>query len=56
MPATGRQYARKLGIRNFSTRMLTNPETNIRLGTQYFKDLLDGVWRRALCAGRLQRR
>jgi len=41
MPATGRQYARKLGIRNFSTRMLTNPETNIRLGTQYFKDLLD---------------
>jgi soluble lytic murein transglycosylase len=40
IPATGRRYATKLGIRNFSTRMLSDPETNIRLGTEYFKDLL----------------
>jgi soluble lytic murein transglycosylase len=40
IPATGSRYARKVGIRNFSTRMLTNPETNIRLGTEYFKDLM----------------
>lgn len=41
VPAAGRQYARKLGIANFRTSMLTNPEVNVRLGTQYFKDLSD---------------
>ncbi len=41
MPATGRVYARKLGITPFSTRSLTKPETNVRIGTQYFKDLVD---------------
>ena len=41
IPSTGRAYAKKVGIRNFSTRMLTDPETNVRLGTQYFKDLLE---------------
>ena len=41
IPATGSRYAKKLGIRNFSTRMLTDPETNIKLGTEYFKDLMD---------------
>jgi soluble lytic murein transglycosylase len=40
IPATGRRYARKLGIRNFTTNSLKNPETNVRLGTEYFKDLL----------------
>jgi soluble lytic murein transglycosylase len=39
VPDAGRQYARKLGIRRFSTSMLTNPETNVRMGTLYFKDL-----------------
>ena len=38
-PPTGRQYARKLGIRRFRASMLTNPETNVRLGTTIFKDL-----------------
>ena len=38
VPATARGYARKLGIRNFSTRSLTDPETNIRIGTAYFAD------------------
>jgi soluble lytic murein transglycosylase len=40
IPATGSRYAKKLGIRNFSTRMLKDPETNIKLGTEYFKDLI----------------
>jgi soluble lytic murein transglycosylase len=41
MPSTGRVYARKLGIRPFSTGSLSQPETNVRIGTRYFKDLLD---------------
>jgi len=41
MPSTGRTYARKLGMRSFSTASLLQPETNVRLGTQYFKDLVD---------------
>jgi soluble lytic murein transglycosylase len=41
IPATGRTVARQLGIRRFSTAMLTNPETNVRLGTKYFKDMVD---------------
>lgn len=38
VPATGRAYARKLGIRGFTTRSLTDPEINIRIGTAYFAD------------------
>jgi soluble lytic murein transglycosylase len=41
IPGTGRRYARELGIRRFSSKTLTNPETNIRIGTAYFKDLVD---------------
>jgi len=40
IPSTGRSYARKIGVR-YSARILTQPETNIRLGTRYFKDLMD---------------
>ncbi len=40
VPATGRRLARAVGIRRFSTAMLTNPETNIRLGTLYFSRLV----------------
>lgn len=38
LPSTGRQYARKLGVRPFSTRRLTEADTNVRLGTQIFAD------------------
>lgn len=38
LPGTGRQYARKLGVRPFSTRRLTEAEVNVRLGTQIFAD------------------
>ena len=40
VPATGRRLAVALGIRRFRTSMLTNGETNIRLGTLYFKRLV----------------
>ena len=38
LPSTGRHYARKLGVRPFSTRRLTEAEVNVRLGTQIFAD------------------
>jgi soluble lytic murein transglycosylase len=41
IPDTGRRYARKVGIRRFTTASLTNAETNVRLGTEYFKDLVE---------------
>jgi soluble lytic murein transglycosylase len=37
---TARTVARQLGIR-FSNAMLTQPETNIRLGMKYFKDNME---------------
>ena len=40
MPTTGRRWARRLGIRSFSTRRLTVPDINVRIGTAYFADLL----------------
>ena len=39
LPSTGRRLAQSLGIRPFSIRTLTTPETNIRLGTLYFSQL-----------------
>ena len=41
MPSTGRRYARKMGIRPFTTASLSQPETNVRIGVRYFKDLVD---------------
>jgi soluble lytic murein transglycosylase len=41
IPSTGRRYARKVGISGFNTAMLRQPEINVRLGTQYFRDLID---------------
>jgi soluble lytic murein transglycosylase len=40
VPATGRRLATGLRIRRFTTRSLTNPEINIRLGTLYFARLV----------------
>ena len=40
LPSTGRQLARALKIRRFTTASLTNPETNVRLGTLYFQRLV----------------
>jgi len=41
VPATGRRLARSLGIRRFTTSMLTNPEINVRMGTLYFSRLVE---------------
>ena len=41
VPATGRRLARAEGIRRFRTSLLTDPETNVRLGTRYFAGMLD---------------
>jgi soluble lytic murein transglycosylase len=52
-PATGRQIARKLGVRRFNSRMLFQPSVNLRLGTYYLRSLLDkqeGHWERTLAA------
>jgi soluble lytic murein transglycosylase-like protein len=35
-----KKYARKVGVR-YSAAVLTQPETNVRLGMTYFKDLVD---------------
>ena len=40
VPATGRRLASALRIRRFTTKSLTNPEINIRLGTLYFARLV----------------
>jgi soluble lytic murein transglycosylase len=40
IPATGRRYASSMGIKPFSTGRLTDPETNVRIGTTYFSQLL----------------
>jgi peptidoglycan lytic transglycosylase len=40
LPSTGRRLASALGIKRFTTSMLTNGDTNIRMGTLYFKRLI----------------
>ena len=40
LPSTGRQLARAEGVPQFRTQMLTDPETNVRLGTRYFAGLV----------------
>ena len=40
IPATGRRYASSMGIKPFSTGRLTDPATNVRIGTTYFSELL----------------
>ena len=48
MPAVGRELARKVPVRGFRASQLTSPEINIRLGTFYFRRLLDS------CQGRME--
>ena len=40
MPSTGRGFARRMGIRPFSTARLTDPAVNAAIGTQYLADLV----------------
>jgi soluble lytic murein transglycosylase len=39
LPSTARQYAQKVNV-SYSTRVLTDPEANLRIGTRYFAELL----------------
>ena len=41
VPSTGRRLARSVGLRNFTTEKLTDPQINIRLGTLYFSQLVE---------------
>jgi len=53
VPSTGRELARKAGIRGFSTGMLFQPATNLQLGTRYLRTLLnqwDGKWEETLAS------
>jgi soluble lytic murein transglycosylase len=53
VPSTGRELARKAGIRGFSTSMLFQPATNLQLGTRYIRSLLsqwDGKWEQTLAS------
>lgn len=53
LPVVGRQMARQIGMRDFRTYQLLDPETNIRLGTRYLRQMLDkfgGVKEYALAA------
>jgi soluble lytic murein transglycosylase len=40
VPKTGRYYARSLRLPRFSIRMLTTADTNLKMGTAYFSDLV----------------
>ncbi|MBZ5637448.1 MAG: transglycosylase SLT domain-containing protein [Acidobacteriia bacterium] len=40
MPATGEEVARRIGLAGFRADRLFEPETNLRLGCAYFRDLL----------------
>ena len=40
-PGTGRQYARKAGLRRFSPQALLQPSVNLKIGTLYFRSMLD---------------
>jgi soluble lytic murein transglycosylase len=40
LPSTGRRIARQIGIRNFRTSSLTDPETNLKIGAYYFSRLV----------------
>lgn len=40
-PGTGRDAARKAGVARFTTRSLTQPEVNVKLGTHILRGMLD---------------
>jgi soluble lytic murein transglycosylase len=53
LPSTGRQMARKNGVRRFRTSMLFQPSTNLQLGARYLRSMLDewgGKWEETLAS------
>ncbi len=43
MPATGKWVAGKIGLPNYNPRLLTDPDTNVLLGTSYMRIILDDL-------------
>jgi soluble lytic murein transglycosylase len=41
LPSTGSRYGKKMGMGRISTTSLMQPEVNVKIGTQYFKDLVE---------------
>ncbi len=53
LPSVGRTLAKEEGMRNFQTFQLLDPETNIRLGTRYLRQMMErfgGIQEYALAA------
>jgi soluble lytic murein transglycosylase len=53
LPSTGRELYRRMKLGTFRTSVLTNPDTNLQLGTHYLKQLntsLGGSWEHTLAA------
>ncbi len=53
LPATGKQMAKKNGVRRFRTSMLFQPSTNLQLGSRYLRSMLDewgGKWEQTLAS------
>lgn len=53
LPVTGRDVSRRLGIRNFSVAMLHQPESSLRIGITYLRQMLnsfDSQWFLTLAA------
>lgn len=53
MPATGREVSRRLGIRTFTLSLLHNPDSSLRIGITYLKQILtsfDDQWHLTLAA------
>lgn len=43
MPATGKWVAGKIGLRNYNTGMLADPDTNVLLGTSYMRIIMEDL-------------
>ncbi len=52
LPGTGRKVAKDLKIRRFTPSLLTEPSVNLRMGTKYFRGMVDqfGAFEYALAA------
>jgi soluble lytic murein transglycosylase len=53
MPATGREVSRRLGIRNFTVGLLHQPDSSLRIGINYLRQMLnsfDNKWFLTLAA------
>src|SRR5258706_13178559 len=53
LPSSGREWARKSGVKTFRTSLLFQPATNLQLGTRYLRSMLDqwgGKWEETLAS------